>query len=247
MPAAARGVLVFLISFFLLGAQEPPPTPIEPSAGAETGALGRLPFGSSSPQPQAYEKVITKDAKSKTGLFTVHEIKDNYYYEIPKNELHREFLFVTQIARTTLGVGYGGQFVSERVVRWERNANKINREVNYEVVADGPAFTLPAGFPVAILASSGDEKPFYRGELRALDASIAAALARTTDRTTRVHLEGARDQIARILDPKFNPTQGAGAPEIRVFGDQWSGHSLSTSAGDLWQLEDCWPDYEIKP
>jgi hypothetical protein len=137
MPAAARSVLVFLISFFLLGAQEPPPTPAELPANGETGALGRLPSGSSSQQPQAHDKVITKDANSKSGLFTVHEVKDKYYYEIPKTELNREFLFVTQIARTTLGVGYGGQFVSERVVRWERNVNKINlREVNYEVVAD---------------------------------------------------------------------------------------------------------------
>ena len=125
----------------------------------------------------------------------------------------------------------------------------VNTKVN------GPAFTLPAGlpagFPMAIFASSGDEKPFYRAELRALSTSIAAALARTADRTTRVHLEGARDQIARILDPKFNPIQGAGAAEIRIFGDQWSGQSLSTSVGDPnapWQqIEDCWPDYEIRP
>src|ERR1035438_8058511 len=41
---------------------------------------------------QAYDKVITKDAKSKTGLFTVHEVKDKYYYEIPKTELNLEFL-----------------------------------------------------------------------------------------------------------------------------------------------------------
>ncbi|MGA2736965.1 MAG: zinc-dependent metalloprotease [Bryobacteraceae bacterium] len=137
MTAAARSVLAFPIAFFLLTAQDPPPTPSEPPAGAETGAMPRLPMGSSSQQPQAYDKVITKDAKSKTGVFTVHEIKDKYYYEIPKSELNREFLFVTQIARTTLGVGYGGQFVSERVVRWERHADKINlREVNYEVVAD---------------------------------------------------------------------------------------------------------------
>ena len=93
--------------------------------------------GSSSQKPQAYDKVITKDAKSKPGVFTVHEVKDKYYYEIPKTELGKEFLLTTQIARTTLGVGYGGQFVSERVVRWERHAEKINlREVNYEVVAD---------------------------------------------------------------------------------------------------------------
>jgi hypothetical protein len=137
MSTAFRGVLAFLISFFLLTGQEPPPAPATPPAGGDAGAAARLPSGMSSQQPQAYNKVITKDAKSKTGLFTVHEVKDKYYYEIPKSELNHEFLFVTQIARTTLGVGYGGQFVAERVVRWERNANKINlREVNYEVVAD---------------------------------------------------------------------------------------------------------------
>jgi uncharacterized protein DUF4953/uncharacterized protein DUF5117/uncharacterized protein DUF5118 len=135
MLSAARGVLIFPISFFFLIAQEPPPTPADLPA-ADTGLPGRLSSGSSS-QPQAFDKVITKDAKSKTGVFTVHEIKEKYYYEIPKTELNKEFLFTTQIARTTLGVGYGGQFVSERVVRWERHANKINlREVNYEVVAD---------------------------------------------------------------------------------------------------------------
>ena len=171
MPTAARSVLVFLISFFFLGAQEPPPTPAEPPAGGETGAAGRLPFGLGSQQPQAYDKVITKDAKSKTGLFTVHEVKDKYYYEIPKTELNLEFLLVTQIARTTLGVGYGGQFVSERVVRWERNANKINlREVNYEVVADSKTpislavkaannDTIVMSFPIAAFGKEpGKEK-----------------------------------------------------------------------------------------
>jgi hypothetical protein len=88
MPAAVRSVLVFLISFFLLGAQDPPPAPSEPSSGGEAGggAAARLLGGSSSSQPQAYDKVITKDAKSKTGVFTVHEVKEKYYYEIPKTE-----------------------------------------------------------------------------------------------------------------------------------------------------------------
>src|SRR5271166_4255783 len=138
MHAAVRTALLFLTAFFFVGAQEPAPTPATPSAGADTGAAPRLPnFGGSSQQPQAYDTVITKDAKSKTGVFTVHEVKEKYYYEIPKAQLDREFLLVTQIARTTAGVGYGGQFVSERVVRWERNANKINlRQVNYDIVAD---------------------------------------------------------------------------------------------------------------
>jgi hypothetical protein len=120
---------------------------------------------------------------------------------------------------------------------------------------NGAAMTLPAGlpadFPIAIFASSGDEKPFYRAELRALGTTIAAAIPRTTDRTTRAHLEGARDQIARILDPKFAPSSGAGAGETRIFGDQWSGQWVATPSDDPnspWQqMENCWPDYQIKP
>jgi hypothetical protein len=59
--------------------------------------------------------------------------------------------------------------------------------------------------------ASGDEKPLYRAELRALSASIAAALSKTTDHDTKAHLEAARDEIARILDPKFLPAAPATA------------------------------------
>ena len=41
-----------------------------------------------------------------------------------------------------------------------------------------------------------------RGELRALDRDLAAALPRAADRMTRLHLEDARAEIARMLDPK---------------------------------------------
>jgi hypothetical protein len=106
---------------------------------------------------------------------------------------------------------------------------------------------LPAGFPVALFASSGDEKAFYRAELRALSTSIAAAIPKATDRTSRVHLEGARDQIAKILDPKFAAAQGTSGMDVRVFGnalgDLWSGQVLS----DPFQVQDCWPDYQIRP
>jgi Domain of unknown function (DUF5118) len=50
--------------------------------------------------------VITKDAKSDEGVFTVHRVKEKVYYEIPKKELEKEFLWVSQIAKTTLGVGW---------------------------------------------------------------------------------------------------------------------------------------------
>jgi hypothetical protein len=45
----------------------------------------------------------------------------------------------------------------------------------------------------------------YRGELKSLGGEIARALPRTSDRPTRLFLEDAKEQIARILDPKFAP------------------------------------------
>ena len=84
-----------------------------------------------------YDRVITKEAKSDEGLFTVHRIGERLYYEIPASQLNKEFLWVTQIARTTIGAGQGGQAVGSRVVKWERRNNRVLlRGVSYDIVAD---------------------------------------------------------------------------------------------------------------
>jgi len=57
----------------------------------------------------------------------------------------------------------------------------------------------------------GDERPMYRAELRALKVSIAAALAKAADPETKAHLEASRDEIDKILDPKFLPPAPAAA------------------------------------
>jgi hypothetical protein len=126
----SAALVVFATSLVLM-AQDPPPAETPPGPGARPTPPG------ASQDPQPYDKVITKDAVTKEGLFKVHKVKDKYYYEIPKNEIDKQYLWVTQIARTTVGVGYGGQALGRRVVRWERNENKIHlRNVNYSVVAD---------------------------------------------------------------------------------------------------------------
>jgi hypothetical protein len=38
-----------------------------------------------------------------------------------------------------------------------------------------------------------------KDEMRTLDRELAAAIGRTNDRTTRAHLQDARDEIARML------------------------------------------------
>jgi hypothetical protein len=51
----------------------------------------------------------------------------------------------------------------------------------------------------------------YRAELSTLRGAITAALAKTTDHETKAHLEASRDEIDKILDPKFLPTAPAAA------------------------------------
>jgi hypothetical protein len=167
MRPSYRMLLLVLCAATLLAAQDPTPQDNPAQTPNPAAAAARPPFALPAADPQPYEKVITKDAKTKAGVFTVHQVKDKYYYEIPKSELGKEFLWVTQISRTTLGIGYGGQALGNRVVYWERTGNRIHlREVSYEVVADPKApiagavqasntDTIIMTFPVAAFAKDG--------------------------------------------------------------------------------------------
>src|SRR5260370_12990553 len=137
MNRSIHATLLALCASTLLSAQEPPP--VDP---AQTPAAGgpQRPFGAAapSPDPQPYDKVITKEAKSKKGVFTVHQIKDKYYYEIPKSEFGKEFLWVSQIARTTMGVGYGGQELGSRAVFLGRRSDKVHFPAATHTVVSNP-------------------------------------------------------------------------------------------------------------
>ncbi|SDR65747.1 protein of unknown function [Formosa sp. Hel1_31_208] len=86
--------------------------------------------------PKPYNKVITKDAKSDVGLFTVHQVDDKHYYEIPDSLFDREMLMVTRISKTANGLGFGGGKLSEQVLRWQKKDKKILlRMVSHQVVA----------------------------------------------------------------------------------------------------------------
>ena len=119
------GGLCFAVS--LLKAQDEPapaPAPQEDAPAATPGGRGGTAGGrGGANEPRPYDRVITKDAKTSSGVFKVHLVHDRgtdrYYYEIPPSEMGKDFLFVTQIAKNTLGAGYGGQGVGEMVGRWE--------------------------------------------------------------------------------------------------------------------------------
>lgn len=72
---------------------------------------------------KSYRQVITAKAKTQKGLFTVHKINDDYFFEIPDSIMGREFMAVTRIAKTPAGAGYGGEEENRQVLRWERGPN----------------------------------------------------------------------------------------------------------------------------
>ncbi|HHK41409.1 MAG TPA: DUF5118 domain-containing protein, partial [Planctomycetaceae bacterium] len=79
-----------------------------------------------------YDEVITKEAKTQVGLFRVHRIKDQIYYELPPSQIGKDMLWVTQLDATQAGYSYGGMPVTDRVVRWELRGEKVLlRDVKY--------------------------------------------------------------------------------------------------------------------
>ncbi len=87
--------------------------------------------------PKPYDKVITKEAVSDSGLFTVHTLDDKFFYEIPDSLFDKEMLMVTRISKTASGLGFGGGKLNEQVLRWQKKGKKVVlRVVSYNVVAN---------------------------------------------------------------------------------------------------------------
>ncbi len=84
-----------------------------------------------------YSEVITDKAKTDEGLFDIHKIETDYFYEIPDSLLSREMLLVSRIAETQNEIGYGGEKLNTQVVRWQKKDDKVLlRHVTYENVAN---------------------------------------------------------------------------------------------------------------
>ncbi len=72
------------------------------------------------PGPRPYKEVITDKAKTDDGFFTVHKVEDKYYFEIPDSLFEREWMVDVRIAKTTDGIGYGGEEQNRQTLRWEK-------------------------------------------------------------------------------------------------------------------------------
>ena len=168
----------------------------EPAQGGSPPEGGGRGGRAQEPEIRPYERVITKEARSDEGIFTVHRIKDRVYYEIPKERLGREFVWVSQIAKTTLGAGYGGQAAGNRVLKWERRGDRILlRAVSYEVVADAAA-------PIARAVEAANFNPIVMAfNIEALGKDDAAVIDVTRLFTSDVPEFSGRTRVgARAFD-----------------------------------------------
>lgn len=129
---------------------------------------------------QPYDKVITKKAKTDAGLFTVHEVEDAYFYEIPDSLLGRELLTVSRIAKTATNLGYGGEQINKQIFRFERLGKKVlMRSVSYQNTASDslPIFQSVRNSNFEPIIHSFDIKAF--GKDSSLVVDVTALL--TTD------------------------------------------------------------------
>jgi hypothetical protein len=90
-----------------------------------------------------YTSIITRDAKTRRGMFITHRVGDKLYFEIPKRELDVDMLIVGRYARASANSwsSFGGDEFVERTVRWDKVGHRILlRATSYTATADS---TLP--------------------------------------------------------------------------------------------------------
>lgn len=91
-------------------------------------------------QLKKYAEVITPQARTTPGIFTVHRVDDKVYYEIPSEGYGKVMLWTTEVAKAPAGVGWGGSALGNRVVHWERRDNKVYLwQASFEKHGDGKA------------------------------------------------------------------------------------------------------------
>jgi ribosomal protein S18 acetylase RimI-like enzyme len=151
-----------------------------------------------------YRQVITAKAKTQNGLFTVHKINEDYFFEIPDSIMGGEFMAVTRIAKAPTGAGYGGEEENRQVLRWERGPNNKVLSINTSPDEDKPITQAVRNSNVEPIAASFDIKAirkdtsyvinvteFFKGDnqLISLDPQTKRSFSLTTILADRSYIQ----------------------------------------------------------
>jgi hypothetical protein len=113
----------------------------QPAQAPARGDTTRPRPGAAQEGPKPYADVITRQATTDSGVFIVHRINEKLFYEIPRGMLGRQFRLIVDRRGTIRGIGYAGEQIAARVVRWDRMGNRVLlRMISFAMRADS---TLP--------------------------------------------------------------------------------------------------------
>ncbi len=152
------------------------PSSPSPAASGQEARPGERPRREEPEPIRPYSEVITSEAVSDEGLFTVHWVEDKLFYEIPFERLDQEMLLVSRIARTPTGAGYGGQKANTQTVRWQRRDKRVLLRITaYENVA-------PDSLPISAAVVNSNFEPIIRSfSIRAFNPDSTALVIEVTD------------------------------------------------------------------
>jgi Met-zincin/Domain of unknown function (DUF5117)/Domain of unknown function (DUF5118) len=156
-----------------------------PSATTPSPALGAAPQqrpggregggAGDSEGPKEYSEVITDDAVTKPGMFDVHEVGDDLYFEIPREEFGKEMLLIQRAVESTLqqaGAFFAGG--PRLIVQWELDGDHVVlREKEYDLVSDttAPIWRQVSGFRKGPVLQRFDVEAFGPDSSAVIDVS----------------------------------------------------------------------------
>ncbi|GAB5534225.1 MAG: zinc-dependent metalloprotease [Rubricoccaceae bacterium] len=116
------------------------PTAAPPSSATPADSSAADSSKAEEPKYKPFAEVVTDTTESDDGLFNVHRVEEKLYFEIPDSLLGRDMLSLSRIAQTPADLSpfiNAGSKTAERVIRWERNGDRILlRTLSYSAVAD---------------------------------------------------------------------------------------------------------------
>ena len=150
---------VFILSAIAALSLAPPAVYAQSKKKKDKNAVAVAPMPEKKPESaiKDYSKVITKDAISDTGLFTVHKVDKKYFFEIPNTLLNKDMLLVSRLSKlpANLGGGYvnAGSETNEQLIVWQRFQDKILIKIkSFNAVAND-------SLPISISVKANNYEP----------------------------------------------------------------------------------------
>jgi hypothetical protein len=123
----------------------PAPAPPQAPAAAASAPAGAPAATALDAEVKPFDKVITAEAKSQSGLFKLHSLRNKLYFEIPKALLDQPLLMVATATGVPAGADHVGRALNEDVVRFVLKGNRVHfQTVSHDYVSDPGRAIAPA-------------------------------------------------------------------------------------------------------